>query len=107
MTKPVNYIVDMDIEKFFETIDHKWLMKCLTSKVKYYGEYYKSMLHPTFRMLNRILEKWAMRKYKRLRGHSRRARYWLGRIANQKPGLFAQWQLLGLRPANGWTKGAV
>jgi len=65
------------------------------------------MLYPTFKMLNRILEKWAMRKYKRLKGHSRRARNWLGRIAYQRPELFAQWQLLGLRPANGWTRGAV
>jgi len=33
MTKPVNYIVDMDIEKFFESIDHKWLMKCLKQRI--------------------------------------------------------------------------
>ena len=29
MTKAVNYVVDMDIEKFFDTVDHKWMMKCL------------------------------------------------------------------------------
>ncbi|PIY31660.1 MAG: group II intron reverse transcriptase/maturase, partial [Candidatus Infernicultor aquiphilus] len=34
MTKPVNYVVDMDIEKFFDTIDHKWLMKCLKQRIK-------------------------------------------------------------------------
>ena len=34
MTKPVNYVVDMDIEKFFDTIDHKWLMKCLRQRIK-------------------------------------------------------------------------
>ena len=33
MTKPVNVVVDMDIEKFFDTIDHKWLMKCLTQRI--------------------------------------------------------------------------
>jgi len=33
MTKPVNVVVDMDIEKFFDTIDHKWLMKCLEQRV--------------------------------------------------------------------------
>jgi len=27
MTRPVNYIVDMDIEKFFDTVNHKWLMR--------------------------------------------------------------------------------
>lgn len=34
MTKPVNYVVDMDIEKFFDTIDHKWLMKCIRQRIK-------------------------------------------------------------------------
>ena len=34
MTKPVNSVVDMDIEKFFDTIDHQWLMKCLRQRVK-------------------------------------------------------------------------
>jgi RNA-directed DNA polymerase len=33
MTKPVNYVVDMDIEKFFDTVDHKWLMRCLRERV--------------------------------------------------------------------------
>ena len=34
MTKPTNYVVDMDIEKFFDTIDHKWLMKCLRQRIE-------------------------------------------------------------------------
>jgi len=34
MTKPVNYVVDMDIKKFFDTIDHHWLMECLRQRVK-------------------------------------------------------------------------
>ncbi len=33
MTKPVESIVDMDIEKFFDTVDHKWLMKCLEQRI--------------------------------------------------------------------------
>ena len=33
MTKPVNYIADTDIEKFFDNIDHKWLMKCLKQRI--------------------------------------------------------------------------
>jgi len=88
-----------DLSQMYNPIIRGW--------VNYYGGYYKSMLYPTFRMLNGILKKWAMRKYKKLKGHRRRASYWLGRIAYQKPELFAQWQILGLRPANGWTKGAV
>jgi len=34
MTKPVNFVVDMDIEKFFDTVDRKWLMRCLEQRVK-------------------------------------------------------------------------
>ena len=34
MTKPVNYVVDVDIEKFFDTIEHKWMMECLKQRVE-------------------------------------------------------------------------
>jgi len=33
MTKPINYIVDMDIEKFFDTVDHEWLMRFLRMRI--------------------------------------------------------------------------
>jgi RNA-directed DNA polymerase len=33
MTKPVNYIVDMDIEKFFDTVDQEWLMKFVRQRI--------------------------------------------------------------------------
>jgi len=33
MTKPVNYVVDMDIEKFFDTVDHKWMTECLRERI--------------------------------------------------------------------------
>jgi len=34
MTKPINFVVDMDIEKFFDTIDHKKLVECLRIRIK-------------------------------------------------------------------------
>jgi len=34
MTRSVNYIVDMDIEKFFDTVNHNWLMRCLRQRIK-------------------------------------------------------------------------
>jgi RNA-directed DNA polymerase len=68
--------------------------------VQYYGQYYKSALYPTFLVLDRILVKWAMRKYKKLKGHQRRATHWLGRIARRQPRLFVHWQM-GVRPAAG------
>lgn len=33
MTRPVGYVVDMDISKFFDTVDHPWMMECLKQRV--------------------------------------------------------------------------
>ncbi len=33
MIKPISYVVDMDIEKFFDTVDHQWLMECLKQRI--------------------------------------------------------------------------
>jgi group II intron reverse transcriptase/maturase len=33
MKQPVNYVVDVDIEKFFDTINHRWMMECLRQRV--------------------------------------------------------------------------
>jgi len=81
-----------DLSRMFNPILRGW--------INYYGQYYKSALYPTFRVLDRTLVRWATRKYKRLRNHRRRATYWLGRIACREPKMFAHWQM-GLRPAAG------
>jgi RNA-directed DNA polymerase len=69
--------------------------------VQYFGRFYKSALNSVFRHFNSLLVRWAMRKYKRLRRHRRRAEHWLGGVARREPGMFAHWKLLGLRPAAG------
>jgi len=66
--------------------------------IQYYGRFYPSALSPVFRHLNRTLARWAMRKFKRLRRHRRRAERWLGGVARREPRMFAHWQLLGLKP---------
>jgi len=33
MTGPVNFVVDMDISKFFDTVNHKQLMECLKHRI--------------------------------------------------------------------------
>ena len=68
--------------------------------MNYYGSFYKSALYPVFMNLNRTLTRWATRKYKRLRGHRRRATHWLGRIAQREPVMFAHWKW-GLHPSVG------
>ncbi|WP_255717892.1 reverse transcriptase domain-containing protein [Wolbachia endosymbiont of Drosophila innubila] len=32
MHKPINYIVEVDIKKFFDNVQHKWLMNCLRNE---------------------------------------------------------------------------
>jgi len=33
MTKPINYIVEVDIKKFFDTVSHYWLHNCLEERI--------------------------------------------------------------------------
>ena len=74
-----------DLARMFNPIIRGW--------VNYYGQYYKSALHLVLRQLNGSLQRWAMRKYKKLRRRKRRAFYWLGRIAKRMSYLFAHWRL--------------
>lgn len=75
-----------DLSQMFNPVIQGW--------INYYGQYYKSALYPVMRCLDLRLVRWAMRKFKRLKGHKRRARHWLERIARKQPSLFAHWRLL-------------
>ena len=75
-----------DLASMFNPVVRGW--------INYYGQFYKSALYRTLNQLNGALQRWAMRKYKKLRRRRRRAFYWLGRIARKKPYLFAHWQLV-------------
>jgi RNA-directed DNA polymerase len=33
MRKKINWVLDMDIRKFFDTVDHEWLLKCIGHRV--------------------------------------------------------------------------
>src|SRR5712691_3577803 len=85
-----------DLSRMFNPKIRGWL--------QYYGRYYRSALYPMMRQLDRSLARWAYRKYKKLRGHKRRAAHWIARISRRDPGLFAHWQM-GVR--RGSTAGAV
>jgi RNA-directed DNA polymerase len=85
-----------DLSRMFNPKIRGWL--------QYYGRYYRSALYPIMRQLDRSLARWAYRKYKKLRGHKRRAAHWIARISRRDPGLFAHWQM-GVR--RGSTAGAV
>jgi len=78
-----------DLARMFNPIVRGW--------INYYGFFYKSMLYPLLKFLNRKLIAWATRKYKRLKRREQRAREWLRDIARREPGLFAHWQF-GILP---------
>jgi len=81
-----------EIAKFVNPFVRGW--------VNYYGRFYKSALTPILRSLERSLVYWVRRKFKRLCNHQRNAVYWLGRVAQREPNLFALWSH-GIRPATG------
>ncbi len=33
MTKPINWIIDVDIKGFFDKVDHHWMIECLNQKI--------------------------------------------------------------------------
>lgn len=60
--------------------------------VAYYGKFYPSALNPIFRHFNKTLVAWAMRKYRRLKGHKTRTSRFLEGVAVKQPYLFVHWQ---------------
>jgi len=81
-----------DLVRMFNPVIRGWM--------NYYGRYYKSALYPTLRYLNRLLARWAMAKYKRLRRHGRQAEHWVRKVSLRDPALFAHWSMLA---GHGWT----
>ena len=61
--------------------------------IEYYGRYTPSALSPMLRHVNQTLVAWAMRKYKRFRGHKIRASHFLQRLVRDRTGLFVHWQI--------------
>ncbi len=59
--------------------------------INYYCRFRGSEFQPVAGYLDQIIVRWAMRKYKRLRGHKTRAFAWLERIKRRRPGLFVHW----------------
>jgi group II intron reverse transcriptase/maturase len=64
----------------------------------YYGALYPSAFKRVLTHLNKILAKWAVRKYKRFKGSHSQARKWLRRLSDRSPNALFHWQL-GLKPA--------
>ena len=61
--------------------------------IEYYGQYYPTALNPVWTHFNRSLVKWAMCKYKKLRGKKTKASVFIQKIMKTQPELFVHWKL--------------
>jgi hypothetical protein len=73
--------------------------------INYYGAFYRSELYSLARHIDEHLVRWAMQKFKRLRGRPTRAWGWLDAARQREPRLFAHWCLAPL--TQGRPVGAV
>ena len=73
--------------------------------INYYGAFYRSELYHLALRIDQHLLRWAMQKFKRLRGKPIRAWEWLNAVRQHQPRLFAHWHLLP--PTPGRPVGAV
>jgi RNA-directed DNA polymerase len=73
--------------------------------INYYGAFYRSVLTSLARRIDGHLVRWAMQKFKRLRGKPTRAWAWLRAVKRRHPRLFAHWALIS--PTAGRPAGAV
>lgn len=62
--------------------------------INYYGAFNRSQLSFLARRLDEHLLRWAMQKFKRLRGKPAKAWEWIRAVRQQRPTLFAHWHLL-------------
>lgn len=78
-------------DKSLEDLSHMF-SPVIAGWVNYYARFYASAFKAVARHINRALVRWAMRKFKKLRGHKTRAAKWIERVAQQRPHLFAHWR---------------
>ena len=61
--------------------------------IEYYGRFAPSALYPMLRYVNLTLVAWAMRKFKRFKGHKIRAGRFFERLSKERADLFAHWKI--------------
>ena len=72
-----------DLAQFCGVVVQGWM--------DYYCRFYRSGFFALACHLDKVLVRWAMRKYKRFKGHPTRAREWLNAKRREQPDLFPHW----------------
>lgn len=73
-----------EIARMFNPVLRGWL--------QYYGRFNLSAMNPVWRHFNQTLIAWAMKKFKKLKGHRTRAGLFIEGIAKRQPHLLVHWQ---------------
>lgn len=66
--------------------------------MQYYGEFYRSALHPLLQRINAYLVRWIRRKYKQLRAKKKAMKRWQ-EITIRYPRMFAHWKWVPSAPS--------
>jgi len=72
-----------DLARRFSPVIRGWM--------SYYCHFRRSAFQSMKFHLDKALARWAMRKFKRLRGHIVRAGQWVREMSQRQPGLFPHW----------------
>lgn len=64
--------------------------------INYYGQFYRSAMCPILKHFDKILTKWARRKYKKLKESKRKSIQWLEKIKQENVRLFSHWKFLSI-----------
>lgn len=77
------------IAKLYNPVLRGWM--------NYYGCFTGSAMYPVLRHFNKVLLKWAQRKYKKLKDRKMRSVRFMERVAKQRPDLFVHWSIKSMR----------
>jgi RNA-directed DNA polymerase len=69
----------------------RWLNPIVAGWMNYYGRFYRSAMYPLLIRISTYLRRWAGKKYRRLRSHTRFRRWWTG-LLDRQPRLFVHWR---------------
>lgn len=89
-----NKIKDMELHKMTGSninIIAKIINPIVRGWINYFNKYNPSAIKYTIECIQRRIVRWAMCKYKHLRGHRQRAEKWLLEVKTREPKLFAHW----------------
>ncbi len=68
-----------------------WYSSAIRGWIGYYCRFHRSAFGVVSKHIDAALVRWAMRKYKRFRGHKKRATQWIAAARRQNPRMFPHW----------------